>query len=121
VAGLVATTTNEPPRERDRDAETVSLWSALRGVMDPEVPVSLVDLGLIYEVRAVGGRVEVDLSFTATACPAMGFIQDDIRERLLAEPGVEEVTIQVVWEPPWTPDRISETGRKQLESFGISL
>jgi metal-sulfur cluster biosynthetic enzyme len=89
--------------------------------MDPEVPVSLVDLGLIYEVRRLEGRVEVELSFTATACPAMDFIQEDIRERLLAEPGVEEVKMQVVWEPPWTPDRISETGRKQLKDFGISL
>jgi metal-sulfur cluster biosynthetic enzyme len=51
----------------------------------------------------------------------MDFIQEDIRERLLAEPGVEEVKMQVVWEPPWTPDRISETGRKQLKDFGISL
>ena len=51
----------------------------------------------------------------------MDFIQDDIRERLLAEPGVDEVNIQVVWEPPWTPERITETGRKQLEGFGISL
>jgi metal-sulfur cluster biosynthetic enzyme len=103
------------------DPRTASLWSALAQVMDPEVPVSLVDLGLIYDVRRDGGAVEVDLSFTATACPAMGFIQDDIRERLLAEPDVDSVTTRVVWEPPWTPDRISETGRKQLERFGISL
>ncbi len=106
---------------RSSDADTVTLWSALEGVMDPEVPVSLVDLGLIYDVRNTDGRVEVDISFTATACPAMGFIQDDIRERLLAEPGVDTVTTCIVWEPPWTPDRISETGRKQLQSFGISL
>ena len=119
--GLVATTTSEPRRTRDREAETTSLWSALREIMDPEVPVSLVDLGLIYDVRQLDGRVEVDLSFTATACPAMGFIKDDIRARLLAEPGVKEVSIEVVWEPPWTPDRISETGKRQLESFGISL
>ena len=103
------------------DAETATLWSALEEVMDPEVPVSLVDLGLIYDVRMVDGRVEVDLSFTATACPAMGFIQEDIRERLLSEPGVVEVATRIVWEPPWTPDRISETGKRQLESFGISL
>lgn len=119
--GLVATTKSERQRAHDREAETTSLWSALGEVMDPEVPVSLVDLGLIYDLRKVDGRVEVDLSFTATACPAMGFIQDDIRERLLAEPGVEEVSMKVVWEPPWTPDRISETGKKQLASFGISL
>lgn len=89
--------------------------------MDPEVPVSLVDLGLIYDVRNDAGNVVVDLSFTATACPAMGFIQEDICTRLLAEPGVVSVETQVVWEPPWTPDRITETGRRQLESFGISL
>ena len=105
----------------ERDEREATLWSALREVMDPEVPVSLVDLGLIYAVRDRDGVVEVDLSFTATACPAMGFIQDDIRERLLAEPGVHSVETRVVWEPPWTPDRISETGRKQLASFGISL
>lgn len=105
----------------ERDATTDSLWSALAEVMDPEVPVSLVDLGLIYDVRHADGTVEVDLSFTATACPAMGFIQDDIRDRLLAEPGVRTVRTNVVWEPPWTPDRISETGRKQLEKFGISV
>lgn len=108
-------------RARNVDAQTATLWSALEEVMDPEVPVSLVDLGLIYDVRRVDGRVEVDLSFTATACPAMGFIQEDIRERLLSEPGVEEVETRIVWEPPWTPDRISETGKRQLESFGISL
>ncbi len=111
----------ELQRVRTADAETATLWSALEQVMDPEVPVSLVDLGLIYDVRKVDGRVEVDLSFTATACPAMGFIQEDIRERLLSEPGVEEVETRIVWEPPWTPDRISERGRKQLKSFGISL
>jgi metal-sulfur cluster biosynthetic enzyme len=104
-----------------RDAGTDGLWAALREVMDPEVPVSLVDLGLIYAVRRDDGRVEVDLSFTATACPAMGFIQEDIRSRLLAEPGVEDVTTRIVWEPPWTPERISETGKRQLEGFGISL
>ena len=104
----------ELQRVRAADAETATLWSALEQVMDPEVPVSLVDLGLIYDVRKVDGRVEVDLSFTATACPAMGFIQEDIRERLLSEPGVEEVETRIVWEPPWTPDRISETGKRSF-------
>jgi len=106
---------------RESQPGTASLWAALAEVMDPEVPVSLVDLGLIYEVRQSDGEVEVDISFTATACPAMGFIQDDIRARLLAEPGIDKVTTRIVWEPPWTPDRISETGRVQLQNFGISL
>ncbi|MGD8331023.1 MAG: metal-sulfur cluster assembly factor [Acidobacteriota bacterium] len=111
----------ELPATGEGHAETASLWAALTEVMDPEVPVSLVDLGLIYGVRVDDGDVEVDISFTATACPAMGFIQDDIRARLLAEPGVDRVTTRIVWEPPWTPDRISETGREQLKGFGISL
>lgn len=105
----------------DERAATDGLWEALREVMDPEVPVSLVDLGLIYEIRRRDGLVEVDLSFTATACPAMGFIQEDIRERLLREPGVEEVETRIVWEPAWTPQRISDTGREQLRRFGIAL
>ncbi len=106
---------------RAREADTESLWTALEQVMDPEVPVSLVDLGLIYDIRRDNGAVDVDISFTATACPAMGFIQEDIRARLLTEPGVESVNTNVVWEPPWTPDRISERGRRQLRNFGISL
>lgn len=100
--------------------ETASLWAALREVMDPEFPISLVDLGLIYDIRRDGARVEVDLTFTATACPCMDFIQDDTRERLLREPGVEEVVINVVWDPPWTTERISEEGRATLRGVGVA-
>lgn len=102
-------------------AGTRPLWEALREVRDPEVPVSIVDLGLVCDVRREGGRVEVDVTFTATACPAMDFIQEDIRERLLREPGVEEVVTRIVWEPAWTPERITATGREQLRRCGISL
>lgn len=99
---------------------TEGLWAALKEVMDPEFPISLVDLGLIYGIRRVGARVEVDLTFTATACPCMDFIEDDTRDRLLEEPGVEEVDINVVWDPPWTTARISEEGREILRSFGVA-
>lgn len=99
--------------------ETASLWAALHEVMDPEFPISVVDLGLIYEIRRAGPRVEVELTFTATACPCMDFIQDDTRERLLQEPGVEEVVIDVVWDPPWTTDRITEAGRATLRRYGV--
>lgn len=101
-------------------AATAPLWSALREVMDPEFPISLVDLGLIYDIRREGARVEVDLTFTATACPCMDFIKDDVRERLLEEPGVEEVAINVVWDPPWTTDRMTEEGRATLRKFGVA-
>ena len=96
------------------------LWNALREVMDPEYPVSLVDLGLIYAIRHSGSHVEIDLTFTATACPCMAFIHEDITERLLKEPDVETVNINQVWDPPWTPDRISEQGKQALKQCGVA-
>jgi metal-sulfur cluster biosynthetic enzyme len=95
---------------------------ALYEVSDPEFPISLVDLGLIYGVEADerSGRVVVRLSFTATACPCMDFIRWDVRERLLREPGVDEVEIEVVWHPPWTTERITDRGRRILERVGVS-
>jgi len=105
-----------PPEER-----TGPLWDALREVMDPEIPISLVDLGLIYDVRRDGGTVEVDLTFTATACPCMAFIHFDIEDRLRREPGVEEVRVVETWTPAWTKGRISPEGREALRRFGVSM
>ena len=103
------------------ELRTGALWAALREVMDPEIPISLVDLGLIYDVRADAGAVEVDLTFTATACPCMAFIRFDIEERLLREEGVDSVRIQEVWSPAWTKARISAAGREQMKAFGIGM
>lgn len=102
-------------------APEAPLWAALRSVSDPELPVSLVDLGLVYAIRRQAGRVEVDLSFTATACPAMGMIQEDVRQALLQQPGVEEVQVRVVWDPPWTKERLTAVAREQLRRLGISV
>ena len=99
---------------------TASLWAALQQVQDPEFPISLVDLGLIYDVRIADGVVEVDLTFTATACPCMEFIRSDIRERLLQEHDVTEVKINEVWDPPWTRERMTEAGRAVLRRFGVA-
>lgn len=99
---------------------TAPLWAALREVDDPEFPISVVDLGLVYDVRRDGGRVEVDLTFTAIGCPCMNLIEDDVRERLAAEPGVEHVEVRVVWDPPWTRDRLTPAGRELLRKFGVA-
>lgn len=101
-------------------SDTAGLWQALREVRDPELPVSVVDLGLIYDIRRAASRVEVDLTFTATACPCMGFIQQDVRERLLREPGVHDVAIHVVWDPPWTRERVTEEGKAILRRYGVA-
>jgi metal-sulfur cluster biosynthetic enzyme len=102
------------------DPDTDRLWRALCEVADPELPVSLVDLGLITAVRRSGADVEVDLTFTASACPCMEFIIVDVKHRLLQEPGVEHVVVTDVWDPPWTTDRMTEHGRALLRSFGVA-
>lgn len=97
------------------------VWAALKEVHDPELPISLVDLGLIYDVRVAGNAVEIDLTFTATACPAVEFIITDIKTRLSQESVIEEIKINIVWDPPWTKDRLSELARAQLRTFGVSV
>lgn len=97
------------------------LWAALAEIQDPEMPINLVDLGVIYGLTEEEGVVEVDLTFTAMGCPASDFILEDVRERLLREPGVNEVRINVVWDPPWTAARLTEAGRDALEAWGLAV
>ena len=95
------------------------LWSALREVEDPEIPISVVGMGLIVALAWDDGVVDVQLTFTAMGCPAMDFIQDDIRERLLQEPDVDEVRIEIVWDPVWTRSMIREEARETMRGLGI--
>jgi len=96
-------------------------WAALAEIQDPEMPIGLVDLGLIYRVEVAGALVKVELTFTAMGCPAYEMILDDVRQRLLAEPGVEEVLVQVVWDPPWSSERLTQDGRDALEIWGLAV
>lgn len=89
--------------------------------MDPELPISLVDMGLIYDVRVQEGRAEIDLTFTAIACPAMNMIIEDVREKVQALPGVCATHVNVVWNPPWTKTRLTPKGREVLSSLGIAV
>jgi metal-sulfur cluster biosynthetic enzyme len=99
------------------------IWEALRDVDDPEMPISIVDLGMVYDVSVErSGKVMIDLGLTATACPAVDFICQDIRDRLAREEiQPEDVEIELVWDPPWTKARISEEGRFELRTWGISV
>jgi metal-sulfur cluster biosynthetic enzyme len=108
------------PLTPDQDVEA-RLWTALQDVEDPEIPISVVGMGLIVSIayRAGERAVDLELTFTAMGCPAMDFIQDDIRERLLQEPDVDEVRIEVVWDPVWTRSRIREDARARMRSLGI--
>lgn len=103
------------------------VWRALHEVPDPEFPISLVDLGLVYgvvvgEPDAAGeARVEVAITLTATACPCVEFIKWDVRDRVLQEEGVGEVDVRITWDPPWTTDRISDRGQEALRRAGVSI
>jgi metal-sulfur cluster biosynthetic enzyme len=96
-------------------------WAALAEVQDPEMPINLVDLGLIYKLQVDDSRVTVDLTFTAMGCPAYEMILADVRERLLAEPGVDHVLVKVVWDPPWSSERLTPEGREALEMWGLAV
>ena len=96
-----------------------ALTEALREVLDPELPVSLVDLGLVRGVEFDEGIARIALTFTATACPCMDFIKEDVKDRLEREPWVRAVEITEVWDPPWTTDAITERGRRELARFGV--
>jgi len=108
-----------PLEARPEDPEG-AVWAALGEVLDPEIPISLVDLGLIYGVAFAEGVVHVRLTFTATGCPCMEFIREDVCDRLGSESWISEVVLEEVWSPPWTRDRISARGLEQLRSLGVA-
>ncbi|MGH7565307.1 MAG: metal-sulfur cluster assembly factor, partial [Gemmatimonadota bacterium] len=98
-----------------------AIWRALATITDPEMPVSLVDMGMVYRVAVADGTAEIDLTFTSSGCPAMDMILDDVRQAVGALPGIERVEIEVVWSPPWTKERLTQKGRTLLLASGLAL
>ena len=103
------------------------LWDALREVEDPELGISLVDMGLIVSAERldadgrVGALALIRLTYTAMGCPATEMIEGDIRERLLRLPDVQAVYLDVVWQPVWTKARLSTEGRDALLAYGVAV
>jgi len=97
------------------------LWQALREVEDPEIPISVVGMGLIVSVayRPEDRTADLKITYTAMGCPAMEFIEEDIREACLADPEVDAVVLEVVWDPVWTKSRIREESRATMRRLGI--
>lgn len=90
------------------------VWDALRECYDPEIPLNIVDLGLVYEVSVQGEVVNVKMTLTAQGCPSHGDIGDSVRSQLKLIPGVKEANVEMVWDPPWDPSRMSEEGKRRL-------
>jgi metal-sulfur cluster biosynthetic enzyme len=88
--------------------------TALQEVFDPEIPVNIVDLGLVYEVKILPARVDVKMTLTAIGCPMAPEVMGDVRDRLLALDGIDQANVELVYEPPWTPERMTEDARWEL-------
>ena len=90
---------------------------ALRQVEDPELGMDIVDLGLLYDVEVEGPRIKVTHSLTSMGCPVGPLIQEDINRVARELPGVEDVDVELTWDPPWTPDKMSDDA-KFILGFG---
>jgi len=90
----------------------------LKTIYDPEIPVNIYELGLIYDVNiSESGNVEINMTLTAPGCPVAQSFPGDIEEKVATVPGVEKVHVELVWEPPWTKDMMSEAAQLQLGMF----
>jgi FeS assembly SUF system protein len=100
-----------------RSARPKQRWrrSPLQTVQDPEIPVNLVELGLIYElIVKKGGTVYVEMTLTTPSCPVAGAMPGEVEAAIRAVPGVSDVRVKLVWMPPWTQDRMSDEARLEL-------
>lgn len=113
-------TQDEPIVEAPANAETLeqTVWSKMRQCYDPEIPVNIVDLGLVYDCRVVdnnnGFRVEIKMTLTAPGCGMGPVLAEDVRSRVDDIPGVQETHVEVVFDPPWNPNMMTEAARLQL-------
>jgi FeS assembly SUF system protein len=100
-----------------RDLEE-TIVAALRTVFDPEIPVNIYELGMIYEVKAEpSGEAYVRMTLTSPACPVAGSLPGEVETKILAIPEVSKAKVDLVWEPPWSPDMMSEAAKLQTGMF----
>ncbi|HUB96940.1 MAG TPA: iron-sulfur cluster assembly protein [Stellaceae bacterium] len=106
----------ERPEPGEPDPELMErVLEAIKTVRDPEIPVNLVDLGLVYEmVVNRGGSVYVEMTLTTPACPSAAALPGQVKEAIAGVDGVNDARVKVVWSPPWTPDRMSEEAKLEL-------
>jgi ring-1,2-phenylacetyl-CoA epoxidase subunit PaaD len=98
-----------------------AIWDELTRVADPEIPaVSVVEMGMIRDVEVEGTHARVVVLPTFTGCPAISVIKADVAAATRAVPGVDEVTVETSFQPPWTTDRITPVGRRKLREFGLA-
>src|SRR5436853_360422 len=111
IADALAEKARDPPLASMTNEDLV--YEVLKECFDPEIPLNVVDLGLIYEVNANPDSIDIKMSVTSPACPSGAVIAEDIKTKL-ADAGFPNPKVQIVMEPAWSPQRISEAGRKTL-------
>jgi metal-sulfur cluster biosynthetic enzyme len=97
--------------------ETADIRELLKQVYDPELGINIVDLGLVYEIRNEDGDVTIRMTLTTPGCPMHDTIAGGTERLLQRQPDIRSVTVDVVWDPPWTPDKMSEEAKKRLGFF----
>ena len=109
------------PKQKPEPGSSLSLEEqvvdALRAVYDPEIPVNIYELGLIYGIDASTEDVLIQMTLTSPGCPVAVSLPMEVESRVLELPGVKSVKVQLVWDPPWNPDMITEAGKLQLGIF----
>ena len=93
--------------------------AVMRTINDPEIPLNVVDLGLVYDIRIDGPRVEIDMTLTAIGCPAAVYFPSEVKARVEQLDGVDDAKVNIVWNPPWSIQKVTEEGKLFLESLGI--
>ncbi len=88
--------------------------NSLKKVLDPELRINIVDLGLVYDVREENGEVEVEMTLTSPGCPLAGVIDTRIKEEVGKIKGVKNITVEIIWDPPWTQDMMSDEAKAEL-------
>ena len=99
----------DPRVERER-----LITEGLKQVYDPEIPMNIVDLGLIYGMEWNGDDVKLKMTLTAPGCPVAGILAEEVKTVVEKVPNVHGATVELVWEPPWTPDRMSDFAKRQF-------
>jgi FeS assembly SUF system protein len=108
----------KPPQEPVPGSIEEQVIDALRCVYDPEIPVNIYELGLVYNVDVGGnGDVLVRMTLTSPGCPVAGYLPTDVENRVLAVPGVTSARVELVWDPPWNPGMMSDAAKLQLGMF----
>ena len=106
----------------DKERLKEEILEALKVVRDPEIPVNVVDLGLVYNLDVDDeGHVDIDMTLTSMGCPVQDLIQSDAELAVMKVDGVSRVSVDFVWSPPWSPQKMTDDGKKQMRMFGFNI